>query len=302
MAQVQPSPPTFRATAPLVLVPVSVQDKQGRPVDGLSPADFELLDNGRPRRFDTEERVQPIALAIVIQHSLNSAPLLERVNEIGSMIEPLIIGRRGKAAVIAFSNDVALRLPFTNDAFKLTESVRTLRPYGGRQKQLDAVAEALRLLGSGAPDHRRVILLISESRDAGSEAKLEEVATAAQRGNVSIYTVTFSPTFGALTARPGSAAPPGGMNILALFALLKQQGEKNSAAVLSEMTGGRKFGFLKQQTLESAIAAIGEELHSQYLLTFEPASGDAGQYHRLEVRLKGRPDVLLRARPGYWLE
>lgn len=279
-----------------------MQDKQGRPVDGLAPSDFELLDNGRPRRFDTEERVQPIALAIVIQHSLNAAPLLERVNEIGSMIEPLIIGRRGKAAVIAFSNGVVLRLPFTNDAVKLTESIRTLRPFGGKQKQIDAVQEALRLLDS-SPDHRRVILLIAESRDSGSEAKLEEVATAAQRNNVSIYTLTFSPTLGGLTAKPGSAAPAGGMNLFALFALLKQQGEKNSAAVFSEMTGGRKFGFLKQQTLESAIEAIGEELHSQYLLTFEPAPGDAGQYHRLEVRLKkGRPEVTLRARPGYWLE
>lgn len=278
-----------------------MQDAGGRPVDGLEPEDFELLDNGKPRPFDTEERVQPIALVIVVQASLNAAAMLERVNRIGSMVEPLLIGRRGTAAVIRFANDPELVLPFTNNPARLTQALAGLRPRGAQRRQLDAVAEALRLL-KGRPDHRRVILLVSERRDMGSRRPLDEIASEAQRDNVAIYSLTFSPTLGELTAKPGRAAPPSGLNLAALFKLLKQMGEKDSSGVLSQSTGGRPLGFLKQETLEEAITAIGEELHSQYLLSFVPSAADSGRFHTLTVRMRRRTGVLVRARLAYWRE
>lgn len=301
LAWPQQPQPTFRATAPLVIVPVTVQDADGRPVDGLEPEDFELLDNGKPRRFDTEERVQPIALVIVVQASLNAAAVLERVNRIGSMVEPLLIGRRGTAAVVRFANEAELVQPFTNDPARLTQALAGIRPRGSQRRQLDAVAEALRLL-KDRPDHRRVILLVSERRDMGSRKPLDEIASEAQRDNVAIYSLTFSPTLGELTARPGHAAPPSGINLAALFKLLKQMGEKDSSGVLAQSTGGRVLGFLKQETLEDAITTIGEELHSQYLLSFIPDASDAGRFHTLTVRLRRRTGVLVRARLAYWLE
>ncbi len=299
----QPAPPqpTFRATAPLVIVPVTVLDASGRPVDGLEPADFELLDNGKPRRFDTEERVQPIALVIVVQASLNAAAVLKRINRIGSLIEPLLIGRRGTAAVLRFANDPELVHPFTNDPSRLTQALAGIRPRGSQRRQLDAVAEALRLL-KDRRDHRRVILLVSERRDLGSRQPLDEIASAAQRDNVAIYSLTFSPMLGELTAKPGHAAPPSGMDLSALFKLLKQMGQQDATAVLANSTGGRSLGFLKQETLEESITAIGEELHSQYLLSFVPEASDAGRFHALTVRMRRRTGVLVRARLAYWLE
>ncbi|MCC6536881.1 MAG: VWA domain-containing protein [Bryobacterales bacterium] len=297
----QQAPPTFRATAPLVIVPVTVQDASDRPVDGLEPEDFELLDNGQPRRFDTEERVQPIALVIVVQASLNAAAVLDRVNRIGSMVEPLLIGRRGTAAVLRFANEPELVQPFTNDPARLTRALAGIRPRGSQRRQLDAVAEALRLL-KDRRDHRRVILLVSERRDLGSRQPLDELASEAQRDNVAIYSLTFSPTLGELTAKPGHAAPPSGINIAALFKLLKQMGEKDSSGVLAQSTGGRTLGFLKQETLEEAITAIGEELHSQYLLSFIPEADDAGRFHTLTVRMRRRVGLTVRARSAYWRE
>lgn len=76
-------------------------------------------------------------------------------------------------------------------------------------------------------------------------------------------------------------------------------GSKNTAEALAEHTGGRVLSFLRQRGLEQAVARIGEELHSQYLITFKP--GGEG-YHRIAVQVKGRPELTARTRPGYWIE
>ena len=51
--QVQPhqAPPTFRAAVDIVHLDVSVLDRNRRPVRGLTPADFTVLDNGTPQRI-----------------------------------------------------------------------------------------------------------------------------------------------------------------------------------------------------------------------------------------------------------
>jgi VWFA-related protein len=51
-------PPTFGGDVEVVRVDVVVTDKSGRPVPGLTKADFTLLDEGKPRSIDTFESVE----------------------------------------------------------------------------------------------------------------------------------------------------------------------------------------------------------------------------------------------------
>jgi hypothetical protein len=48
------------------------------------------------------------------------------------------------------------------------------------------------------------------------------------------------------------------------------------------------------------VGAIGEELRSQYLVTYRPNNLEKGGFHtiRVEVAMNG---VKVRTRPGYWL-
>src|SRR5579884_4353833 len=79
---------TYRAQSRVVLTPVTVTDKKGAPVDGLSLSDFELLDNGVPQRITTMDTfgtgVAPLSLTIAVQTAGISAPALLKIRRIGS--------------------------------------------------------------------------------------------------------------------------------------------------------------------------------------------------------------------------
>jgi len=64
---------------------------------------------------------------------------------------------------------------------------------------------------------------------------------------------------------------------------------------------GFTAGYFRGDRLEQAISRIGEELHSQYLLSFSPAVREEGAFHEIEVKIRDRTDVTVRTRPGYWL-
>jgi hypothetical protein len=74
----------------------------------------------------------------------------------------------------------------------------------------------------------------------------------------------------------------------------------DAATLLSATTGGRTFSFLRQGALESAIQAVGQEVHRQYIVTFQPKPDEPGRYHSLRAEVKGRPELHVRTRAGYW--
>ena len=293
--------PTFRTSVPVVITPVSVTDKDGHPIDGLLERDFLLFDNGEPRKIEGDIIIEPIALVIAVQTSATSAAALTKVRAVGSLIEPLITGQRGAAAVLTFDDHLRLVQAFTRDADLLSKAFRALKPEGPGGRLLDAVGESVNLLRQGPDRHRRVLLLISEAKDRSSEASIEAVLTQAQRENISIYAVTYSTFLSAFSVKAHEVPPPEGMNLLALFTQLRILSKKNAAEALTDFTGGKRYFFLKQRALEQAVSAIGEELHSQYLLSFTPAPESRTAYRSIEVRLPSRPDAKVRARPGYWL-
>ncbi len=61
----------FSATTRLVLTPVSVKDRAGKSVDGLTAADFELYEKGAQRKFELESTFAPISLVVALQLSLS---------------------------------------------------------------------------------------------------------------------------------------------------------------------------------------------------------------------------------------
>ena len=85
-----------------------------------------------------------------------------------------------------------------------------------------------------------------------------------------------------------------------MFALVKGIFVDNSLEVYTKFSGGLEQNFVSLGGLEEAISKMGEELHSQYLLTFAPSSTTGG-YHEVTVRVKVRANLDVRARYGYWI-
>jgi VWFA-related protein len=291
---------TFRATVPLVVVPTTVTDHAGRYIDGLNPRDFVLTVDGRFQPAHMDTFYQPISLVVAIQTNQYAEAALAKVRKIGGMIEPLVTGAGGECAVLGFSDQVRTLQPFTPDGLAIRAAFARARPDGAAAHMFDAVSEAVQLLSTRGPRRRRVLLLISETKDRSSRAHLDQVLSSAQRHNVAVYAATYSAYATPFTARPEDYHTTSGLDLLALFREVGRLGKEDSSEALVRYTGGRRLSFLKQSRLEIVVAAIGEELHSQYTLSFTPASPIDHAYHEIQVRIVSRPDARVRTRPGYW--
>jgi len=72
------------------------------------------------------------------------------------------------------------------------------------------------------------------------------------------------------------------------------------SSLFARTTGGRTLNFLKKSALEQAIQLVSEEVHRQYILSFEPKGGEHGEFHAIRVAVKDRPDLRAKTRDGYW--
>ena len=331
-----PAGPTISAETSLVLVPVTVTDRNGRLVDGLKAEDFVLTDDGSLRkiRVDTSDTVAaPVSMVILLQASGISAPAIARVKQVVPMIKPTIAGPRGEVAVIAFDDEVRLFQDFTADADALTQAIARVNPRTiKRSKLLDAVGEAVRMLSKRPVSDRRLIFMISEARDRDSKLTLRQARELAERGGAVIYSATYSVQGQSWTSKPGDAPPmpmpspdnssvrppsnpnypassnpndamstsAGGTNYLGAFTELGRMGQRNVASQLARVTGGRHLSFVTVESLEKVITRIGDEVHSQYVLSFVPGESKNRGFHELEVTVPSRKDLVIRVRQGYW--
>lgn len=293
----------FQTETRVVQVPVTVMDAKGHNVDGLKPSDFVVLDDGTPQEITLDTfgtGVAPISLVIAIQSSGISTPAMVKIRRIGGMIQPLVIGHRGEAAVVTFDSQIRWRQEFTSESDLIQATVRNLKATSQTQARLfDALIDAaIRMKDRRG---RKVVLLISETRDRGSEARLQHAIEAVEREGVEVFAAPYSASATTWTARPEDLPPPSAPDYLAVFNELFRLAKTNDTQALTRATGGSEYPFLRERAIEKAVEALGVEVHSQYILSFPPAAGKKGM-HQIEVSVPKRADLSLRARQAYWTD
>jgi VWFA-related protein len=323
----------FEARSRLVQVPVTVTDAKGHTVDGLETSDFLLFDNGRAQKaiVDTlATGVAPISLVIAVQSSGIANAVLDKVRKIGGLIRPLITGDRGCAALVSFAERVTWLQRCTKDPDAIESEFHKLEPGEPRSaRMIDAVNAAVEHLAN-QPDSQRVLLLISETRDRGSETELAAAVISAQSAGVTVYAATYSAFKTEFTSKTPSGLPGlrdpitpvpnpeqtrdgGNSNIInpkmqsaqnsldvrTVIGELARLHKTDTTQILTGGTGGTKLPFTRQKGLEEAIEKLGAELHTRYVISFVPDRPAAG-YHRIEVRAGRTGEFHIRARSGYW--
>ncbi len=306
--------PAFRADISVVQVPVGVTGANGRDVEGLQARDFTVRDNGVAREITLDvfgSGAAPISLAIAVQSAGISTPALQKIRRIGSMIQPLVIGTRGEAAVVTFDSEINWVQDFTGDPTAIRNAFANLKPFKSAQARMyDAIAEVA--------DHmkdrrgRKVLLLVSESRDRSSTLKFEEAMDAIQGEGVEVFAAHYSAATTAFASKPedlqqihdapipridGPDGPPTA-SILQILPELFRLAKTNAVAALTQATGGSDYPFLKERGIENAIEKLGVEVHSQYILNFPLPQGARGT-HKIEVLVPDHADYRIRARQAY---
>ena len=321
--------PDFGITAKFVMVPVSVTQRDGTVVNGLTLRDFKLLDNGKLQKITEDVTVHPLSVAMVIQASDNMEGMLPKIQKLGALLQAQVLGEDGEAAVIKFDHKIEKLSDFTSDEPHLTAALKKLKPGSSSKRLNDAAMEGIRLLKSRPASRRRILLLISEQHDKGSELRVREVLSEAEFANIVIYSVNVSTlAANATTSAPNSHSvldnrPPGAVHlpggavetattqsqmamgnyaplIKEVFTSAVDVFRKTPSEIFTTYTGGRGFAFSTQKELDHAVSAVGEELHSQYLLTYSPSNQEEAGFHDIVVQVN-RPDLKIRARDGYYL-
>ena len=289
----------------LVLVPATVTDKKGILIDGLAVDDFVVTDDGVKQQvhMDTSDTVlAPVSLVVLVQSSGISSPALQRIRLVGAMVQPILIGTRGQAAVISYDTEVRVFQEFTSDGAKIRAAVENIEPRTIRQaKLIDAVIEGMKMLDTRPENYRRIMIVLGESRDRGSKHTLAEAVELAQRTGTVVYSLTYSAQAEAwMSSSDNDPSMPGGPDYLGAIGEVTRMGKTNDADAFARATGGRHLGFLRVGSLEAAISRTGEEIHSQYLLSFVPRETKNAGLHHVDVKVPKFPDAIVRARPGYW--
>ncbi len=157
---------TIRVSTHVVLVPVSVSDRNGDFVNGLTPYDFELFDNGKPQKITEDVTSHPISLVIVIQANSSVEHFLPNIQKLGSLVEAQLLGESGEVAVLKFDHRIQPLLPFTSEPDKLAASLKKVTPGSSTAVVNDAVMQAINMLKSRPTGRRRrVIMVIAENQN-----------------------------------------------------------------------------------------------------------------------------------------
>jgi VWFA-related protein len=317
----------FKSAVPLVVAPTTVTDSKGRYVDGLTSQNLILYDNNVPQRIQMDWTTYPIDLVIVAQSSSNSGAVIDKLGGTGILFTELLAADRGETAVISFSDEVKVHQEFTRNPDSVIHALRMLRKEGDDAHMLDALRQALLMLERRPPGRRPIVLMIAERRDRSSRAKLAEVMARVQRLNVAVYWLTFSPFLEPFTVKPktaedlkpeaerikvqecalcpapdDTAVPPdlGPSDPIYAIGELMRLRKPDLSSLFTKATGGRARNFLKKNALEQAIQQVSEEVHRQYILSFEPRAGEPGTFHTIRVAVQDRPDLQAKTREGYW--
>lgn len=299
--------PIARVPVRLVIAPTSVTDERGKFINGLAASDFALFDNDVPQRIHHDSDFLPISVAAAIQNNHQVGAMLPKIHEFGPLLGSLVVGDGGEAAILTFHKYVEVIQDFTSDPGHLTRSLRTVECHYDQSRLIDATLQAIRMLKNRPPERRRILLLVSEKRDQGSESKLRDAVAEAELNNILIYSLNISRAHAVRQVFvPAYGGPRGTAISLDLIQLIKEiySGVKNAAienplSVLTRYTGGREYSFFKEHAFEDAITRIGEEIHGQYLLSYTPPNVSESGYHKIRVQLS-RPELMVRSRPGYY--
>jgi VWFA-related protein len=295
---------TFHSQSTVVTIPALVKTAKGEVVYGLSGKDFVVEDDGveQPVRLDEAAEGSQVSLVVAIQRGGRANYEFPRIRGLSAMLGPLLEAGVGRVAIVEFDSQVLLVQDFSSSSGKTAGALKELQAGDEGATILDAVDYSVKLLEKAPQQRPRVLLLISETRDHGSQAKVEDVVTEIGKSNTAVYALAFSPS------RSNVLDTMRGNNIeemhptvdfLALASMVVQAMKKNAPETVASMSGGEYEMFATAKHFEARMVDFTNHLHSRCLLSIEPKSPHAG-LHQLRVRLRDPADRRVLARSSYW--
>ena len=225
---------------------------------------------------------------------------------IGPMLTPVFAQLRSRVALVEFDRHVRLVENFSEDETSMDDDLKKLQPGDNGAAIRDAIDFSISLLEKEAADRQRILLLVSENRDHGSQVtKTDDLVAAIGNSNTVVYALSFSPSLSqVLDTEKGLNrdeaywdAPP---DIIGSLLMIRNSMKTNITKTISSMTGGEYELFTSRKGFEERMVDFNNHLHSRYVLSFAPKEPHPG-LHQIRVRLKqSLPGTTILSRASYW--
>jgi Ca-activated chloride channel family protein len=271
---------TIRVSSTLVPIPASVVDLKGIAVTGLKLDDFELRVDGQPRAISDIARTETsVRLAMLFDNSGSLDFARDFEKQAARHFFRKVMRPSDEAAIFSIETESYLAQPLTSNIQLLERTIENFGKPEGATSLFDAIIDAAAYL---RPYKGRLVLVIvsdgveTSSRNSEFDFTLQKALAA----DCQIFIVQTGLYDGA--------------NLRALAAERRME-------QLSGQTGGAVYVPKTVDELNDAFVQIAADLAHQYVLSYYP--GDErrdGRFHNIELRVKERKDVRVRARRGYY--
>jgi VWFA-related protein len=297
IALLAPEQTVFKTRVDAVRVDVLVT-RGGRPVAGLTAADFELRDSGVAQRVEAvslEEIPLNLLLALDMSGSMADAPLRHLKDAAHAAVANL--SATDRASVLTFSHVIQKRIDWSSDTAAVGRAIDSLESIGSTSLA-DAAYAALTMRESA--DGRMLVLLFTDGLDTASWLDPLAVIEAARRSDVVVVAVRLE---SALASRPVSIfrdtrtpAPPAAVRHW--FEQEPQLLRDRFLPTLAGESGGDLIVASQSGDLHAVFAKIVAEFKMRYVLSYSPQNVAPSGWHPIDVTLKGKKGEV-RARRGY---
>jgi VWFA-related protein len=333
---------TLKVQTNEVILPVTVRDKKGQVIANLKQEDFTLEQDGRPQTIKSfsHETNLPFRLGLLVDTSRSQENALpaERTAT-GKFIDQMLAQPADKGFLLHFDREVELLQDFTASKPKLHHELEEMSTStggsndragsgdsdekdgrgGGRRRGGTQLYDAIYLASNEVMNKqpgKKAIILLSDGVDRGSKESLSDAIDAAEKANVSVYTVYFKGEEDRDNSRPemdrrggmgGGGYPgrfPGGGSRMPRPGSGEQKVDgKKILEQIARRTGGVSFEAKKKDSFDEVYAQIAEELKGQYLLTYTPDKpankDDADGFHKISLKAKD-DKYIVTTREGYY--
>jgi VWFA-related protein len=292
-----PTPPpgepqgTERILIRRVRLPITVTDKKGNFVPGLTKNDFTILEDKVPQTIETFSddlsQTTPLYVAVLMDTSPSTAGKLKFQQESAmNFIQTVVKPRKDRVLFGTFDDEIKLLQDFTDKLDLLDKAVYGVKKMGKQTALFDAVWKFCDEKMRSVPG-RRVLLIVTDGEDTYSRANLRDAVDIAQRTETTIFAISTKAGF--LSTVPGVEAG--------------QVADKKDKDLqtLSEETGGMAFFTGDMLSLERSFTKISKELRAQYLVTYDPTNKHYdGTFRKIDVKLSdGHGELKVRTKRGY---
>ncbi len=328
--------------ARLVTLPVTVRDKKGKIVTGLTKEDFDLQEDGRPEtiKYLTLDTHLPLTLGLAVDTSESLRDALDQERAASkAFFEAMLTAPNDKAFLLHFDREVELMEDLTPSKDKLESALQEMGPTrasrssdpdsdpdagSGRQRRrggtqlYDAIflaADDLMKKQTG----RKALIVFSDGEDRGSKETLHEAIDTAEHADTPVYTVYFKgeqqsspfsgPQNGGRRGGMGGGYPgggyPGGGYPRGGGQRPSDEPHIDGKKIMQQIageTGGRFYEAKKKENLDAIYAAIAEELRSQYVLGYTPDKGSSSSGFHKITLTAKKKDLNVETRPGYYAD